>query len=163
MDVTVALGRPPAFVPAGAENPFDNERPEVNGDGVQLHLATPALHAAGTLAGWLLVPDADGAVRAIATTPAAASIPIEARWTPGDVGYALSVAVPRAALALDDADDAGRTVLVDVLVNEMPAGRERRRGQLVLSGAAGGFVYLQGDRHAAARCLPVVLPPPSAR
>ncbi len=163
VDVTVALGRPPAFVSAGSENPLDNERPEINGDGVQLYLATPAHAAAGTLAGWLLVPDLDGTVRAIATTPAAASIPITARWTPGDGGYALAVAVPRAALALDDADDAGRTVRVDVLVNEMPAGRERRRGQLVLSGAAGGFVYLQGDRHAAARCLPVVLPPPSAR
>ncbi|GLC27640.1 heparinase II/III domain-containing protein [Roseisolibacter agri] len=163
VELTVALGRPPAFVPAGTDNPLDNERAEVNGDGVQLHLATPALHAAGTLAGWLLVPDRDGTVRAIPTTPAAASIPVDARWTPGDAGYALAIAVPRAALALDDADDAGRTVRVDVLVNEMPAGRERRRGQLVLSGAAGGFVYLQGDRHVAARCLPVVLPPPSAR
>ena len=35
----------------------------------------------------------------------------------------------------------------DVLINEMPRGRERRRGQLVLSGGAGEFVYLRGDRH----------------
>jgi hypothetical protein len=29
----------------------------------------------------------------------------------------------------------------------MPAGRDRRRGQLVMSGAAGEFAYLRGDRH----------------
>jgi hypothetical protein len=33
-----------------------------------------------------------------------------------------------------------------VVVNEKPAGRERRRGQLVLGGARGEFVYLRGDR-----------------
>jgi hypothetical protein len=36
---------------------------------------------------------------------------------------------------------------LDVIVNEMPRGRERRRGQLVMSGGAGEFVYLRGDRH----------------
>jgi hypothetical protein len=36
---------------------------------------------------------------------------------------------------------------LDVLVNETAPGRERRRGQLVLSGARGEFVYLRGDRH----------------
>jgi hypothetical protein len=35
----------------------------------------------------------------------------------------------------------------DLIVNETAPGRERRRGQLVLSGARGEFVYLQGDRH----------------
>ena len=163
VDVDVALGRPPAFVPEGSLNALDNERPEVNGDGVQLHLATPAMAAAGMLAGWLLVPEVAGAVRAIPTAPAAEAIPVRAAWTPRADGYQLAVTVPRAALQLDDRDAAGRTLLLDVLVNEMPEGRERRRGQLVLSGAAGGFVYLQGDRHAAARCVPVVLPPPATR
>ncbi len=35
----------------------------------------------------------------------------------------------------------------DLIVNERPPERERRRGQLVLSGARGEFVYLRGDRH----------------
>ncbi len=34
----------------------------------------------------------------------------------------------------------------DLVVNERPPRRERRRGQLVLSGG-GGFGYLRGDRH----------------
>ena len=50
-------------------------------------------------------------------------------------------------------------VELDVLVNETVAGRERRRGQLVLSGAAGEFAYLAGDRHDPARLLPFVLDP----
>jgi hypothetical protein len=36
----------------------------------------------------------------------------------------------------------------------MPPGRERRRGQLVLGGALGEFVYLRGDREGQDR-LPV--------
>jgi hypothetical protein len=44
------------------------------------------------------------------------------------------------------------TVAFDVVVNERPAHRERRRGQLVLSGG-GGFGYLRGDRHAPAAPL----------
>jgi hypothetical protein len=158
--VEVALGRAPTFVPAGRENPLDNERPEVNGDGVQLHLATARMAAADELAGWLLVPAPDRSVRVIATTPASVGIPIGAEWDATPHGYAVAVAIPRAALA-GGGESSPPTILLDVLVNEMPQGRERRRGQLVLSGAAGGFVYLQGDRHSAARCVPVVLPPPA--
>jgi hypothetical protein len=44
-------------------------------------------------------------------------------------------------------------VAADVIVNETVAERVRRRGQLVLSGAAGEFVYLRGDRHECARLL----------
>ncbi|HET9012705.1 MAG TPA: hypothetical protein VFN38_12860, partial [Gemmatimonadaceae bacterium] len=42
---------------------------------------------------------------------------------------------------------------LDVVVNETAPGRERRRGQLVLSGGAGDFVYLRGDRHSMDRAL----------
>jgi hypothetical protein len=42
-------------------------------------------------------------------------------------------------------------------VNETTAQRERRRGQLVMSGASGEFVYLRGDRHDPARLIPLVL------
>jgi hypothetical protein len=43
------------------------------------------------------------------------------------------------------------------VVNETTRERERRRGQLVLSGGAGEFVYLRGDRQAAERLLPFVI------
>jgi hypothetical protein len=38
-------------------------------------------------------------------------------------------------------------VAFDLIVNDAAAGRTRRRGQLVLSGSRGEFVYLRGDRH----------------
>jgi hypothetical protein len=161
--VDVRLGRAPTFVPAGHENPLDTERPEINGDGVQLYVASTARAAAGELAGWLLVPEPDAPVRVLPTTPAAHAIALRADWRPTPDGYALTATVPCAALDGGAGKPADRSILLDVLVNEMPAGRERRRGQLVLSGAEGGFVYLQGDRHAAARCVPIVLPPPVAR
>jgi len=41
----------------------------------------------------------------------------------------------------------------DLIVNETTPQRERRRGQIVLSGARGEFVYLQGDRHDPERFL----------
>jgi hypothetical protein len=164
LSIAVEIGREPTFVPAGLENPLDNERPEVNGDGVQLFVVPGPLDAAGDLAGWLLVPGADGAVRVIATTPAAAQVALTAGAARTTDGYVVDVAVPRAALVRSCAvHEHDRTIALDVLVNEMPAGRERRRGQLVLSGAREGFVYLQGDRHDAARCLPFVLPPLSTR
>ena len=55
-------------------------------------------------------------------------------------------------------DEGVRPAALDVIVNEMPAGRERRRGQLVLSGARGEFVYLRGDRHDPTRLLALTLP-----
>jgi hypothetical protein len=47
-------------------------------------------------------------------------------------------------------------IAADLIVNEMGTGRGRRRGQLVLSGG-GGWIYLQGDRQAPARFLPMVI------
>jgi site-specific DNA recombinase len=48
-------------------------------------------------------------------------------------------------------------IKLDVIVNETAPGRERRRGQLVMSGAEGEFVYLAGDRHDPSRLLPFVV------
>jgi hypothetical protein len=44
------------------------------------------------------------------------------------------------------ADGASREFGFGIVVNEKPLGRDRRRGQLVLGGAPGQFVYLRGDR-----------------
>ena len=163
LTVAVTLDRPTTFVPAGAENPLDNERPEVNGDGVELFVVPTTKQAAGALAGWLLVPEHGpehgGAVRVIPISPPAVAIPVQASAARSATGYVLTARIARSALVGASGDEPSRTVALDVLVNERPADRERRRGQLVLSGAREGFVYLQGDRHEAARCLPFVLPP----
>jgi hypothetical protein len=152
--VDVVLHRPTTFVAAGAENLYDNERADVNGDGLQLAYRLPGADAddAGALAAWLLVPEPPGdRVRITPTTTAAAAVPLDARWRPTAAGWALVATLPVPAT--------GGEIGLDVIVNEMPPGRTRRRGQLVLGGAAGEFVYLRGDRHDAARALRLVVPP----
>jgi len=61
----------------------------------------------------------------------------------------------RVQVPIDVHQPVDRHAAVDVLVNEKPAGRERRRGQLVLSGAHGEFVYQVGDRQDRHRLLHV--------
>jgi hypothetical protein len=51
----------------------------------------------------------------------------------------------------------GERFALDLIVNEISAGRARRRGQLVLSGGEDGWVYLRGDRHPLDRLLPFML------
>jgi hypothetical protein len=48
---------------------------------------------------------------------------------------------------------------MDVVINETVSGRERRRGQLIMSGARGEFVYLRGDRHDSGRLIPMLVVP----
>jgi len=57
----------------------------------------------------------------------------------------MSMAVDLSALGAN----VTKSVKLGVAVNEMSPDRERRRGQLVMGGRAGGFVYLRGDRLAA--------------
>ncbi|MBK6306245.1 MAG: hypothetical protein IPN16_02630 [Gemmatimonadetes bacterium] len=64
-------------------------------------------------------------------------------------GWALRATIPRDTLALDSAGD----FTLDLIVNEISPGRERRQGQLVLSGGHDEWVYLRGDRQDAARAL----------
>ena len=123
------------FVPDDAVNALDNEPAAINGDGVQLYVA-----CGGAKGAWILVPRPDD--HSVAAHPVAGwmgGLAVEARWRATASGYALDARVPlprdRAGLALD------------LLVNETAPGRSRRRGQLVLSGARGEFVYLRGDRH----------------
>lgn len=152
----------------GAINRFDNERPEVNADGVQVHLGRPGAdrwHAA-----WLCVPSpGERAARVVvleapvmtsapsSSPPVATSLaPLATAWTPTARGFHLTLLLPASVLATA-ADDRG-SIALDVLVNERPAERERRRGQLVLSGAAGEWVYLRGDRQDPHRALRVAGP-----
>ena len=128
------------FAPADAVNRYDNESPDVNGDGVQLYL-----RSGESLSGWMLIPETDSSsVRIRQLDGWRAPRPIDAHWTLTTTGYDLHVTLPG---PIPDA--------LDVIVNEMPRGRERRRGQLVLSGAGNGFVYLRGDRHDRESMIPL--------
>ena len=134
------------FAAEDAVNPLDNEPAAINGDGVQLYL-----RVGETSGGWLLVPRAGSdSVGVLPITGWGASLAPSARWSATPGGYRLD-----ARVALPARSDA---LALDVLVNEIVPGRARRRGQLVLSGARGEFVYLRGDRHEPSRLLRFILP-----
>ncbi len=139
----------PVFAPARAENPLDNEHPDTNSDGVQLYIG--AAGVAGRYHSWILVPEPDsGGVR---VTPSAAfgpALPLSAAARLTKDGWILRATVPRQALLPREATD----FTLDLIVNEITVDRERRRGQLVLSGAHGEWIYLRGDRQDASRALP---------
>jgi hypothetical protein len=139
------------FVRAGAENPFDNEPADINGDGVQLYLRN-----AEVVSGWMLVPDPDSTLvrsRPIegsrAPLPGAgarleipgAPLEVRAAWQARNHGYRMQIDVQPIP------------EMLDVVINEMPRGRVRRRGQMVMSGAGGEFAYLRGDRHEEERMI----------
>jgi hypothetical protein len=136
---------PLTFVPAGAVNPNDNESADINGDGLQLYVSSPQRNN-----GWLLVPEGNGfeqnqvRIREIADWGAGSphARRVTATWQRSLDGYVL-----RAEVRLLHADHSPDGIGIGIVVNEKPSGgRERRRGQLVLGGAHGGFVYLRGDR-----------------
>ena len=146
-------------VPAdGPDNPLDNERAPVNADGVQWYwgatdgrwgqaaLCTPSggsMHMARLVPGEWPLPDA--------TWSALASEQgwrVRFEWQLADLPIA-----PDGSIAFD------------LVVNERPASRMRRRGQLVMSGrlaappAAGAYAYLCGDRQSTSRALLLQLRP----
>ena len=137
--VTITVHKPGAltFVPSAAVNIYDNEAPDINGDGVQLYLV-----AGGKASAWVLVPEAEEeerrTVRIRAVRDWDATRGIAASWRRHSGGYEIEA---RLTLSPDEAE-----LALGVVVNEKPAGRERRRGQLVLGGKPGQFVYLRGDR-----------------
>ncbi|CAA9289850.1 MAG: hypothetical protein AVDCRST_MAG11-32 [uncultured Gemmatimonadaceae bacterium] len=81
--------------------------------------------------------------------------PVDAAWRPEPGGYALRASVPLGALGALGRE--ARVVRLDVVVNETGPDRARRRGQLVLSGGAGDFVYLRGDRQPLERLIPFAI------
>ncbi|MEX2153767.1 MAG: heparinase II/III family protein [Gemmatimonadaceae bacterium] len=137
------------FVRADAANPYDNEYADTMGAGLQLYARLPEGSGA-----WMLVPEADqDRVRVRPITDWGVLIPPEARWREYKGGYEMRIELP-----LPDADPTGEYPIdVDLIVNETTSQRLRRRGQLVMSGAHGEFVYLRGDRHDPARLIPLVL------
>ncbi len=145
VDVQVATPDP-RFVPADAVNPYDNEPPDINGDGVQLYVRT-----AEDAGAWVLVPETAGRAGTVRARPIDGwgSLKLaRAAWRRTREGYEL-----RAEVAVRQPLEVGSELALDVLVNEIGPDRERRRGQLILSGPDGEFVYLRGDRHDPARLL----------
>jgi hypothetical protein len=134
-DVTVSRVER-TFVQAGESNRLDNENADINGAGLQLYLARGA-----ATAGYVIVPEPDSsALRVRPIDGWCADIPVIGHWSATADGY-------RVQLDVQEDVAGGPGLAFDLIVNEKPAGRERRRGQLVLSGARGQFVYLRGDRH----------------
>jgi hypothetical protein len=127
------------FVPLTTENQLDNEPASINGDSVQLYAIAGARSA-----GLLLVPDTSS----VSMRPVDGwtnDLSVDSRWRPTSSGYRLEATLHIGGGAPEFS--------LDVIVNEVVAGRARRRGQLVLSGAAGEFIYLRGDRNDPSRLL----------
>jgi hypothetical protein len=140
----VDVAQPAArFVAIDEENPYDNDPAAIHGDGVQLYL-----ESGDRAAGWLLVPVAGTSEVSMRVAEGwSDAIRPHARWRPTGAGYELDVEIP---LVL-----ASAPLALDLLVNLSGPDRERRRGQLVLSGAHGEFVYLRADRHDRNRLVPM--------
>jgi hypothetical protein len=137
------------FRTADAPDPgLDNEHPDINSDGVQLHLSSDEWREP---AAWLAIPERDfrhTRIRQISGAADAPEIRVQSREIAG--GYEVRFALPRGALS--------PVISLDVLVNDMTAERQRRRGQLVLSGARGDRVYLRGDRQPVEHFIRLRLP-----
>jgi hypothetical protein len=131
------------FAPPGAVNRLDNESADINGAGLQLYL-----QSGQQTAGYVIVPlerRHELSLRPIDGW--GAGIPIEGWWQPSDDGYQVDLRFKPES----------EVFLMDLIVNERPTGRERRRGQLVMSGAKREFIYLRGDRHDASRLIPFAM------
>lgn len=144
--------QPLYFRPPDAEDPaLDNEPPDIHSDGIQIYLASPAWDSE---AGWLMVPEPNGRVRVSPVTGMKRDVPLRTSWRLTDTGYEMRVRIPLTALGRGP----DYPFSASVAVNDMVPGRERRRGQLVVGGGAGEFVYLRGDREAPSRFLHFVVP-----
>lgn len=140
------------FVPAGAANPYDNEHADINGHGVQLFVRT--MFDGGA---WMIVPEQGASNARVRPIEGWGGLKIlAATWERTAEGFRIAVRITLPALPAEY-PKGSYPVSLDVLVNETTPVRERRRGQLVLSGAHGEFVYLLGDRHDAGRLLPFMI------
>ena len=115
---------------------LDNERPDIHSDGVQCFVGRDGW------AGYLAIPDPDSrSVRTMALGRHASGIEaVDGTWALTERGYAMVV-----RCELSRPLERFELFPVDLVINEMYPDRERRAGQLVLSGG-GGWVYLRGDR-----------------
>jgi Heparinase II/III-like protein len=147
--ITVALfcrlGRAPNFAPPRAENPLDNEPADVNSDGAQLHWRSAVT---GEWNSVLAVPEGSS-VRLTLIDGSFDGISASYRVQPN--AFLINFTLPW--------PESEPEFVVDACINECPPDRERRRGQLVMSGARGAFAYLLGARQSDAHAFHLVLPP----
>lgn len=119
---------------ADVDPELDNEVPDIHSDGIQCYVGRD---------GWisvLAVPDrGSDEVRCILGAHSG-NVRATGNWAKTPEGYSIVVRV-----TVPGEITVGETILIDMMVNEMYPERERRAGQLVLSGG-GGWVYLRGDR-----------------
>ncbi len=149
--VQVSLHRPTRVAAPCDVNPLDNELADVNSDGVQLHWRSAV---SGSWIGALAVPAAPE-VRLAAVAGALDGLQVASLQPPrGADGFGLRFTLPW--------PDASLPFEFDCCINERPAGRERRRGQLVLSGANGESAYLRGARQGPDRAITVLLDQPAS-
>jgi hypothetical protein len=151
IEVTVASSDA-NFVAARDDNPLDNEHPDVNSDGVQIHLTASGTGTRALTASWLIVPEPGSPRPRVSGRDDAGAIPLDVTWRRTTRDWQVLARIPRAALGATDAD-----VALGVIVNEMPRGRERRRGQLVLGDRGPGWAYLRGDRQDRGALIPIVV------
>ncbi|MFN2398906.1 MAG: heparinase II/III family protein [Gemmatimonadaceae bacterium] len=155
LTVEVAVQKSPLlFRVQDAEDPaLDNEHPDIHSDGVQFYLQASQWTEP---AGWLAIPVAGSEiVRVRRIAGRQGDFELDASWMATPTGYSMRFRIPLSLLANDAARDI--PFAFDVLVNDMGPGRLRRRGQLVLSGGEGEYVYLLGDRQPPSRFLHTVL------
>ncbi len=130
--------------PDAADPRLDNEYPDIHSDGAQLHI-WPDENSAPLA--WLVVPvDASSDVRVHVPDGARHDVQLSASWRRTPFGYAMDLRLPVASLQTSP----DGVIAMQIVVNDMAPARERRRGQLVLSGGAGEWVYLRGDRESPA-------------
>ncbi len=142
---SVTLNRRPHFTPAIDVNPLDNELADVNSDGVQLHWRSAVTGAWNSV---IAVLDGD---RVRLTAAEGALDGVTAIGTTEKTGFLMAFTVPW--------PDPTRPFVFDVIVNDCPPTRERRRGQLVFSGAHWESAYLRGARQSPDRAVHVVFDP----
>lgn len=149
VEVTVALGRAPRFAAACDVNPLDNELADINSDGLQLHWRSIDGRRWNSA---IAVPEGDG-VRLQATGGTLDGLTVRQVQpaVPLPTGFQLRFELPWAGPS--------NPFEFDCCVNECPPARERRRGQLVLSGARGEFGYLRGARQTDAHAIRIILDP----
>jgi len=123
------------FRAPGAPDPrLDNEPPDIHSDGIQCYVG---------LEGWtglVAVPDPEAPRVRLRAVAGSAKKAATAAWCPTEDGYSIVVAID-----VGWPIEPGEQFSVQLVVNEMYAERERRAGQLALSGGP-GWVYLRGDR-----------------
>jgi hypothetical protein len=130
------------FRKADAKDPaLDNEPPDIHSDGVQCYVGGEEGGGSMPWRGYLLVPVPDSDSVRVASVAGAAgkTSEVAASWVGTPDGFSILVAIDLGAQV-----QRGQRIPLNIVVNEMYSGRERRAGQLALSG--GGWVYLRGDR-----------------